>query len=132
MPESWYILEVKLCNQINNWKISVLREFFFLQKVTSSLPVGSKRATDTTSGAGPSKRKHSPIRFSESTSDSKKQSREIYLPPRDQFSKKAATNGSFPDFEYSYGGDYQRGRGRGRRRGRAGGRTWNKRGNRNW
>ena len=111
-----------------------IHTYMSIQKVDVPLQAGSKRSTEVpTSGAGPSKRKPSPIRFdvkvdSLGSGIGRKQTREIYHPPRDQFSKKVS-NGNFPDFETSRGGGggggrSWRGRGRGRGRGGAGGRSW--------
>ena len=114
---------------------SFIDTYMSTQKVDVPLQAGSKRSTELpTSGAGPSKRKPSPIRFdvkidSLGSGMGRKQTREIYHPPRDQFSKKVS-NGNFPDFETSRGGGgggrSWRGRGRGRGRGGAGGggRSW--------
>ena len=96
---------------------------FLLQKADPPAGVGVKRSPSQVAAGTAAKRKLSPIRFEPSTASKsttagggRKQTREIYRPPRDQFSKKV-TNGTFQDFG-SYRG---RGRGRGgggRRRGR--------------
>ena len=108
--------------------------FLILQKTAAPSGTGLKRSPAQSTAGVAAKRKHSPIRFESSggatakpaatggSNGVRRQPREIYHPPRDQFSKKVS-NGSFQEF-----GSY-RGRGRerdGRRRGRGFGGSWRK------
>ena len=84
-------------------------------------PSGASAAT-VTNQATPPKRKPSPIRFESSdsggkSSAGKRETRSLYQPPRDRFSKNV-DNGSFGE------GRGQRGRGKGRGRGGRGRGTW--------
>lgn len=89
-------------------------------KKPDSVPGPRKRATSSSDGATPPKRKPSPIRFeggaSQEPKSSRKQDRSLYEFPKGRFSKDIS-NG---DFEQSQDGRGYRGRGRGSRRGRFG------------
>ena len=109
--------------------------FVCLQKTDVPVSVGLKRSPAQSSTSTAAKRKPSPIRFDVSSDKStggaggtggggRKLAREIYRPPRDQFSKKVSNGASFPDFGAFSGRGRGRGRGRRRGRGRGSGGTW--------
>ena len=99
-------------------------------KLQQTSGVGGKRPVSEQSGSGPAKRKPSPIIFEtkgsgDTSKDTRKETRQVYEPPRNQFSK-SLSNGTFQELESqgSYRGSWGGKRGRGRGRRRQGG--WNK------
>ena len=88
-----------------------------LQK-PDSVPGARKRASSSSEGVTPPKRKLSPIRFEsgagQGSKSDKKQDRSLYELPKGRFSKDISND----DFEQSQNGRGYRGRGRGSRRGR--------------
>ena len=89
--------------------------------IHQKIELGTKRPQVPAGTSSPAKRRLSPIQFDEptgkGTGNNRKETREIYHPPRDQYSQKVS-NGSFPDFDTSYTGRGGRRRGWGSRRGR--------------